>query len=198
MLPREYNQDTFRHNIQGHDVGVMEGVMGLLDGCEGKSGAGSTDEMAKWLGLPVILVAESSGMARSAAAWIHGFQSFDPALNVAGVISNRIGSPGHLHCLCEALEERPDIVVLVGLSRTADITIPERHLGLVTTEEHRLSVQNIERLATLIEDKVDLDHLLRTAQARPGGHLPGRWLPRGACRQTLIKCKHASRNQSIH
>ena len=103
-------------------------------------------------------------MARSAAALIHGFQSFDPDLDVAGVIFNRIGCPGHLHYLCEALEERPEITVLGGLSHNADITIPERHLGLVTPEEHQLGVQNIERLATLVEDKLDLDLLLRTTQ----------------------------------
>jgi len=164
MLSREYNQDTFRHNIQGHDVGVIEGVMGLFDGYDGKSEAGSTAEMAKWLGLPVILVVDASAMARSAAALIHGFQSFDPNLNVTGVIFNRIGGPGHLHYLCVALEGRPDIVVLGGLSHNADITIPERHLGLVTPEEHRLGAENIERLATFIEDKVDLDLLLRATQ----------------------------------
>lgn len=63
MLSPEYNQNTFRHNIQGHDVGVIEGVMGLFDGCDGKSEAGSTAEMAKWLGLPVILVVDTSAMA---------------------------------------------------------------------------------------------------------------------------------------
>ena len=164
MLSQEYNQDTFRHNIQRHDVGVIEGVMGLFDGYDGKSEAGSTAEMAKWLGLPVILVVDASAMARRTAALIHGFQSFDPNLNVTGVIFNRIGGPGHLQYLCGALEGRPDIVVLGGLSHTADITIPERHLGLVTPEEHRLGAENIGRLATFIEDKVDLDRLLRTTQ----------------------------------
>ncbi len=164
MLSREYNQDTFTHNIQGHDVGVIEGVMGLFDGYDGKSEAGSTAEMAKWLGLPVILVVDASAMARSAAALIHGFQSFDPDLNVTGVIFNRIGGSGHLQYLCEALEGRPEIAVLGGLSHTADITISERHLGLVTQEEHQLGAQNIERLATFIEDNVDLGLLLQTTQ----------------------------------
>ena len=73
----------------------MEGVMGLFDGYDGKTEAGSTAEMAKWLGLPVILVVDASAMARSVAALIHGFQSFDPDLQVAGVIFNRIGGSGH-------------------------------------------------------------------------------------------------------
>ncbi len=162
MLSSEYNQDRFRHNTQGHDVGVSEGVVGLFDGYDGKSEAGSTAEMAKWLGLPVILILDASAMARSAAALIQGFESFDLDLDVAGVIFNRFCGRGHLHYLCAALEERPEITVSGGLSHNSDITIPERHLGLVTPEEHQLGVQNIERVATLVEDKLDLDLLLRT------------------------------------
>ena len=60
MLSRKYNQDTFRHNTQGHDVGVIEGVMSVFEGYDGKSEAGSTAEIAKWFGLPVILVVDAS------------------------------------------------------------------------------------------------------------------------------------------
>ena len=95
---------------------------------------------------------------------IHGFQSFDPDLHVTGVIFNRIGGPGHLQYLSKGLGGRPKIAVLGGLSHNADIIIPERHLGLVTLEEHQLGAENIERLTTFIEDNVDPDLRLRTTR----------------------------------
>ena len=77
--------------------------MGLFDGYDGSSEAGSTAQMAKWLGLPVLLVVDARAMARSAAALVHGFASFDPDLTLAGVVFNRIGGAGHLHYLEQAL-----------------------------------------------------------------------------------------------
>jgi len=161
MLSREYNQQTFLQHLQGKNIGMIEGVMGLFDGYDGKTEAGSTAEMAKWLGVPVVLVVDASAMARSVAALIHGFRSFDPHLTVAGVIFNRIGGPGHLQYLQEALEAVPGITVLGGLPQNEEITIPERHLGLVTQEEHRLTPERIDQLASFIEDNLDLSLFLR-------------------------------------
>ncbi len=161
MLSRAYNTAVFNRSLQGHDVGVVEGMMGLFDGYDGKSEAGSTAEMAKWLGLPVLLVIDTSALARSVAAVIHGFQHFDPALNVAGVIFNKIGGRGHLRYLEEAVRDVPNITVLGGLPSDEAITLPERHLGLVTTEERQLSVEQIDHLAGVIEEHLDLSSLLR-------------------------------------
>lgn len=161
MLSRAYNTDVFNRSLSGHDVGVVEGMMGLFDGYDGKSEAGSTAEMAKWLGLPVLLVVDASAMARSVAAVIHGFQHFDPALNVAGVIFNKIGGPGHLHYLEEAVRDAPNITVLGGLPADETITLPERHLGLVTGEEQPVSAGQTDHLAGVIEDHLDLSSLLR-------------------------------------
>src|SRR5215471_8938678 len=109
MLSREYNTQTFVRNLAGKDGGVVEGMMGLFDGYDGKTEAASTAEMAKWLGLPVILVVDASAMARSVAALVHGFQNFDPGLKVTGVIFNRIAGAGHLQYLREALESVPSM-----------------------------------------------------------------------------------------
>ena len=103
MLSREANLALFRRQAREADVAVVEGVMGLFDGYDGASEAGSTAQMAKWLGLPVLLVVDARAMARSAAALVHGFASFDPALSLAGVVFNRIGSAAHLEYLQQAL-----------------------------------------------------------------------------------------------
>lgn len=161
MLSRAYNTAVFNRSLHGHDVGVVEGMMGLFDGYDGKSEAGSTAEMAKWLGLPILLVVDVSAMARSVAAVIHGFQYFDPALNVAGVIFNKIGGSGHLRYLEEAVRDVPNITALGGLPSNEAITLPERHLGLVTREEQPVSAGQIDHLAGMIEDHLDLPSLLR-------------------------------------
>ena len=75
MLSREANLSLFRHHAAQAQVAVVEGVMGLFDGYDGLSEAGSTAQMAKWLGLPVVLVVDARAMARSAAALVHGFAS---------------------------------------------------------------------------------------------------------------------------
>jgi cobyrinic acid a,c-diamide synthase len=160
MLPREYNLRTFQNAASTADIAVVEGVMGLFDGYDGKTEAGSTAQMAKWLGLPVVLVVDARSMARSAAALVQGFENFDPALRFAGVVFNHLGSPRHQGYLREALEDAVRMPCLGGLLRDETIAIPERHLGLVTREDHPLDAHGIERLANRIEDQLDLDKLL--------------------------------------
>src|SRR3984957_6293628 len=91
MLSAEMNRRVFYQNAADTNVCVVEGMMGLFDRGDGKSEAGSTAEMAKWLGLPVILVVDASSMARRAAALVHGYESFDPALKVSGVDFKKAG-----------------------------------------------------------------------------------------------------------
>ena len=160
MLSRDDNLALFRRHAGQAQVAVVEGVMGLFDGYDGLSEAGSTAQMAKWLGLPVLLVVDARAMARSAAALVHGFASFDPDLTLAGVVFNRIGGAAHLHYLEQALSQLAGVKCLGGLPREAHLTIPERHLGLTTAEDHPLEEEHLEHLADFLEDHLDLDGLL--------------------------------------
>ena len=119
MLSRDENLAIFRRHAGQAQVAVVEGVMGLFDGYDGLSEAGSTAQMAKWLGLPVLLVVDARAMARSAAALVHGFATFDPDLTLAGVVFNRIGGAGHLHYLEQALSQLHGVNCLGGLPREA-------------------------------------------------------------------------------
>ncbi|MCF8066962.1 MAG: cobyrinate a,c-diamide synthase [Desulfobacterales bacterium] len=161
MLSKEYNLECFnKHAGPGTDIAVVEGVMGVYDGYDGKTDAGSTAQMAKWLRLPVILVVDAKSLARSAAALVQGFERFDPDLNFAGVIFNNVGSETHLSYLREALEGNVRMPLLGGLPQNSKITIPERHLGLVTQDDHVLSEEAVTRLADHIDDHIDVDALL--------------------------------------
>jgi cobyrinic acid a,c-diamide synthase len=160
MLSKSYNRSCFRKAARKADVAVVEGVMGLFDGYDGKTESGSTAQMAKWLGVPVVLIVDTRSMSRSAAAVILGFEKFDRDVNYAGVLLNNLGSQRHLSYLTEALNGTAHMPLLGGILRDQEITIPERHLGLVTQEDHPLSEGMIKKLAAIVENGLQLDRLL--------------------------------------
>lgn len=160
-----------RHGGAGADIAVIEGVMGMFDGASGRGELASTAHVAKLLHAPVLLVVDASAMARSAAAIVHGFRTFDPEVEIAGVVFNRVGSDGHELLLREALADL-EVPVLGALRRDQRIIAPERHLGLVPVSErqHRAS----EALAALAEsvsryaDVEEIERIARTADQLPG------------------------------
>jgi len=156
-----------RHGAAGADIAVIEGVMGMFDGASGRGELASTAHVAKLLAAPVILVLDASAMARSAAAIVHGFVSFDPEVNLAGVIFNRVGSDGHADLLREAVAPL-GIPVLGALRRDERVAAPERHLGLVPADEREpRAVAALTALAELIDSSIDLDAVARLARAAP-------------------------------
>jgi cobyrinic acid a,c-diamide synthase len=163
MLTPAVNQRTFLRHATSADVSVAEGVMGLFDGVSRSSGAGSTAEMATMLGLPILFVVDASKMAGSAAALVHGFATFDPAVHLAGVIFNKVGSASHYSLLKDALERAGDTVSLGYLPRDEQLRIPERYLGLVTADECLPSDQAVAHLADLVGQYIDLDRVLDVA-----------------------------------
>jgi cobyrinic acid a,c-diamide synthase len=160
-----------RHGAEGADVAVIEGVMGMFDGASGRGELASTAHVAKLLQAPVLLVVDASAMARSAAAIVHGYCTFDPDVEVAGVIFNRVGSDHHEQLLREALDDLGPSAppVLGALRRDERIATPERHLGLVPAVEREASAR--AALATLAEAMsrfVDLDAVARIARGAAG------------------------------
>ena len=168
----------FRHGGSGADIAVVEGVMGLFDGASGRGELASTAHVAKLLDAPVLLVVDGSAMARSAAAVVHGFQTFDLDLKVAGVILNRIGSDTHERLLREAIASLPSpLPVLGALRRDDQIIAPERHLGLVPAgERSERAGPVLRRLAEAVAQQLDLDAIERLARAAPSTPGP-RWSP---------------------
>ncbi|WP_319583106.1 cobyrinate a,c-diamide synthase [uncultured Pseudodesulfovibrio sp.] len=160
MLGEPTNLDIFNRYAADSDVAVIEGVMGLFDGISGTGDAGSTAQMAKILGLPVILVVDARSMARSAAALVAGYADFDPEVTLAGVIFNRVGSASHAELLREAMTLVPDVPVLGCLGRDEEIATPSRHLGLVTPEQDGPDLTRYQRLADWVETGLDQDALL--------------------------------------
>ncbi len=149
----------------GADLLLAEGLMGLFDGVPADPGrSGSSADVAAALGLPVVLVHDVSGQSQSAAAAIAGVCAYAPRLRLAGVILNRVGSERHTRLVTDAVRAI-GIEVFGAIPRTADIAVPERHLGLVQAAETSGLDRLIDRMADLVATHVDLDRL--TAAAPP-------------------------------
>jgi cobyrinic acid a,c-diamide synthase len=165
MLSRDANLRTFARASADADLAIIEGVMGLFDGRDAASESGSTAEMAKWLDAPVLLAADASAMARSAAALVRGFEEFDSELDVAAVLFNRVGGPGHADLLREAVAYCCRAAAIGFLPADERIALPSRHLGLTMAAES-LTRACLDRMAAWIEANVDLDAVLRMARER--------------------------------
>ena len=157
----------FLHGAGGADIAVVEGVMGLFDGASGQGELASTAHVAKLLDAPVLLVIDAASMARSAAAIVHGYRTFDPAVEIAGVIVNKVGSDHHVELLRDAIE--PLGVPVVGALRRDDrVAAPERHLGLVpAVERERRTRGAIDALREAVLAHVDLDRVVALARSAP-------------------------------
>lgn len=145
------------------DVAVVEGVMGCFDGVDGASEHGSTAQVAKWLAAPVVLVLDVSAQARTAAAVVLGIERFDSELRLAAVIANRAGGPSHARMVADAVRAACRAEFAGAVRADSALTLPERHLGLVTAAEGALTAERLTRLADAVESGVDLDRLLALA-----------------------------------
>src|SRR5215471_3797048 len=142
---------------------VIEGVMGLFDGVAGAPGrCGTTADLARRFGLPVLLVLDVHGQSQSAAAVVRGFAAHDPAVRIAGVILNRVGSERHRALVSQAVAAL-NIPVLGAVPPDDLLTLPERHLGLVQAGEHGDLARRLDALAQMAECCLDLDVVIATA-----------------------------------
>jgi cobyrinic acid a,c-diamide synthase len=148
---------------QDAEIFVVEGVMGLFDGVAAAPGrSGSTADLAAKFALPVVLVLDVSGQSQTAAAVARGLATHDPAVRIAGVVLNRVGSARHLALVAGAMAAT-GIPVLGAVKRDAGLATPERHLGLVQAGEHADLAERLDRLADMAERDLDLDAIVAAA-----------------------------------
>jgi len=164
MLSHQAVIELFRRAMTGKDIGVIEGVMGLFDGHSATNDAASTAELAKLLGMPVILIIDSRNGARSLAAIARGYRDFDPALTIGGVILNGIGSESHYKLCRDAIEHYAGVKVMGYLPRRKDLVLPERHLGLVPTVEGPASEEFKQTLIEQCEATLDIPGILNLSE----------------------------------
>jgi cobyrinic acid a,c-diamide synthase len=145
------------------DLLVIEGVMGLFDGVRGEPGrSGSAADLAARFRLPVILILDVSGQTQTAAAVVRGLATHNPAVRIAGVVLNRVGSERHRQLVADAMAQH-GIPVLGAMPRDERLKLPERHLGLVQAGEQADLQDRLAELAAMAERCLDLDAVLASA-----------------------------------
>ncbi|MCP3872842.1 MAG: hydrogenobyrinic acid a,c-diamide synthase (glutamine-hydrolyzing) [Desulfobacteraceae bacterium] len=169
-----YNLDTFlcapsvvkqsyTHNSKNSDISVVEGNRGLYDGID-TDGSTSTSELAKLLDLPVLLVLDCTKSTRTMAALLMGCMHFDPDTNICGVILNRVAGKRHEGKVRANIEKFCNIPVFGSVPKLKAADFPERHMGLVTSEEHTFSDKAISAAIKVANDNIDLDALYKVVK----------------------------------
>jgi cobyrinic acid a,c-diamide synthase len=164
-----YNLDTFlvkaSHILQSfcshsitNEISVIEGNRGLYDGID-IQGSTSTAELAKLLKSPVVLCIDCTKSTRTMAAAILGCMTFDPDVDIKGVILNRVAGSRHENVLRKNIEQYCHIPVLGAIPKLDWEKFPERHLGLVPTPEHASAMDAVDDAARIASRYLDLDAL---------------------------------------
>jgi len=155
---------TFKQNLNGADIAIIETNKGLFDGLD-VTGKDSNAQLAKLLGSPVVLVLDTVGMTRGIAPLLHGYQTFDDDIKISGVVLNKTGGPRHEGKLKNAIAHYNKLPVIGTLARNNDLVVEERHLGLTTPGEISTKLPLIDALADAVAQGVDLDEVIAIAQS---------------------------------
>ena len=160
-------RDSYLKGMKGKDIAVIEGVRGLYEGIDSINDIGSTASIAKALKAPVILIINSRSLVKSAAALVLGFKALDPEINIAGVILNKVKNKAHYEKTKRSIEEITGTEVIGGIVRDNNISIEQRHLGLVPARERETSIKFINIWSETIKESIDLDRLVEIAKSAP-------------------------------
>jgi cobyrinic acid a,c-diamide synthase len=162
--------DTFTRHAS--EVNLVEGNKGLYDGLS-LDGSNSNAALAKLLDLPVFLVIDARGMTRGIAPLILGYQAFDKDIQIAGVILNKLGGSRHESKLREVIEHYTDVPVVGAIQYDERLSIIERHLGLMPSNESIAASAKVKQIGDAIAEQVDLDKLLALSKKEQFS-VPGR------------------------
>lgn len=157
---------TFTQQSAGADISLIEGNKGLFDGLD-LHGSNSNAALARLLNAPVVLVLDTRGVSRGVAPLILGYQSFETDINIAGVILNQVGGSRHESKLRQVIEHYTDVKVIGAVQRNPDLSIEERHLGLMPSNEDNSANRKIMQIRDLVKQQVDLSQLRAIADTAP-------------------------------
>ncbi len=142
------------------DLGIIEGVMGFLDGINANF-KGSTFEIAKILKVPTIFIVNPGSSAQSILITIKGIEAFSKNIDMAGIILNNIASEHQKTLIMDVLKKYSKIKVLGIIPRLNSSFFESRHLGLKTANEIDEKVFN--EASDIIKKYVYIDEIIKMA-----------------------------------
>jgi cobyrinic acid a,c-diamide synthase len=156
----------FTMNSAGADIALIEGNRGLFDGKD-VFGTHSTAAIARLLGAPVVLVVDTTKVTRTVAATIKGCLEFEPNVNIAGIILNKVAGERHKKIITDSINKYCNLPILGAIPKlkSKSTIIPGRHLGLVPPSELNPGSTLENTLADIADRYLDMDGLLKIAQS---------------------------------
>ena len=162
LLTEDKILESFLSHSDDADISIVEGNRGLFDGLD-LEGRCSTAEVAKLLNAPVLLIIDVSMATRTMAAVVKGCQAFDPALNIAGVILNRVGSSRQETLIRDAVKRYCGITVVGAVPKLKNGLFPERHMGLVPYQEREHAEKAVSWTRSIVKKNLQLDAIWEIA-----------------------------------
>lgn len=166
LMSNETILNSFCMRGQNSSFCIVEGNRGLFDGVD-EQGSRSSAELAKLLSSPIILVMDATKTTRTMAALALGCKLFDSDLNIAGIVLNNIANARHKRLTTVTIEQTTGIPVLGAIHRLKEDPMPMRHLGVTPYNEYENAEKNIEYIASLINEQVDMNAILKIARTAP-------------------------------
>ena len=163
-------QELFYAKSSSADISIIEANKGLYDGLD-LDGSNSNAALAKLLKSPVVLVLDCRGTIRGIAPLLLGYQSFDPEVNIQGVILNFVGGDRHEKKLRQVIQHYTDLKVFGAIRRNENLTLEERYLGLIPSNEDQQAANKTRQIGEIIAQQVDLDSLLAISTDIPDVHI---------------------------
>ena len=170
---KSYNLDMFMMGEQGvrysflkhhKNISIIEGVMGLYDGIDNTLDNNSSAHLARFLGVPVILILDGVGKSTSIAAQVLGYKMLDPRVNIAGVIINKVTSAKTYEIFKEAIEKYTGVKCLGFVTKNDGLNISSRHLGLLQANEVSDLKEKLNILKNAVIENIDLKEIERIAE----------------------------------
>lgn len=165
MLPEVSLNYLFNKYAKAADINIIEGVMGLYDGYGTDPTYCSSAGLAKQIKCPIMLVVDGKAVATSIAATVQGFQNFQKDTPIVGVLLNRVNTESHYQLLKTAIEKYCQIPVLGRLPNRSELALPERHLGLMPTEEMPDMQAYWQQLTEIVEEYIDLEKIIALSES---------------------------------
>jgi cobyrinic acid a,c-diamide synthase len=166
MMSRDQVLESFLRHSRGADVALVEGNRGLFDGMD-IQGRCSSAELARTIGSPVVLIVDVTMSTRTVAALVLGCRKFDPALELCGIILNRVGGSRQESLVRSSVEHYCGLPVIGSVRKLRENRFPERHMGLVPSRENSRAGEAVSWARRVVSESLDLEHLWNLALKAP-------------------------------
>ncbi len=183
LLGPEGVQRSLAHGALGADCVIVEGAMGVLDGhgmaaetpaSSMRGFPGSTLELARIIGAPLVLVVDAWAMGETAAAAALGIKQLDRAGSVIGVILTNVPNDYRRRVIEDAVWSLARMPVLGALPHIPAVRIPDLRTGLLPLLQNANVDEAITALGEAITRHCDLDLIERLMEGAQPVHPPAR------------------------